>query len=91
MKATRFLSRGCIGPALLVLLSGCGDAPKDNWYEESSAVDQREREYVEQQMRHGMTEVEAKRAFGLQYSIELTGRRENADVEGPQLKDKVQP
>ncbi len=82
-----------IPPALLAiaLLASCGPRTQDEWYEHSSAVDQRERDYVDQQMRHGMTEIEAKRAFGLQYSIELTGRRDDTDVGGQQLQDKVQP
>ncbi|HMP74729.1 MAG TPA: hypothetical protein PKE12_00390 [Kiritimatiellia bacterium] len=62
----------CGGVAVILLgVAGCGES-KDNWYEYSSGVDQRERSYVDQQMQHGMSELEAKRAFSRQYSIERT-------------------
>lgn len=87
MKAAGQLVSGC--GVCLFLLSGCGE-PKDKWYEESSDVDRREKEYVDFQMKEaGMTETEAKKAWGLRYAIELTHQHKDLDVEGVELQNKI--
>lgn len=86
MTKTWTYGQKLLGCALLAAaLTSCENKPKDGWYEESSEVDQRKQEFVEENMRHGMDEVQAKRAFGLKYSIENTGRREPVEVSGEQL------
>lgn len=67
-------------PAMAIALSACSGGPKDDWYEYSSDVDARKKEYVRQAMIAGSTEAEAKREFGIIYSIELTGKRDPIEV-----------
>lgn len=58
--------------------AGCEARTKDDWYAYSSDVERRKKEYVSVQMQNGMSEEEASRAWGLQYSIELTHKRDPA-------------
>ncbi|MBW7907877.1 MAG: hypothetical protein H3C50_03020 [Kiritimatiellae bacterium] len=70
---------------------GCGGST-DHWYEDSKALDDRKSDYVDGQMRQGgMTEIEAQKAWALQYSVEQTYKlmRPPAEVQGEELQDKL--
>lgn len=81
-------------PGLLLLAGvcgmGCDSGPKDGWYDYSADVERRKKEYVGVQMQYGMTEVEASRAWGLQYSIEQTHHSEPAVREGNDMEQVVE-
>jgi hypothetical protein len=69
MKAYPFIA---LASAFLVALgSGCGGSG-GGWYENTKKGDERKTSYIEQQMQHGMSEEDAKKAFGLQVAIEQT-------------------
>ncbi|MCZ7590787.1 MAG: hypothetical protein M5U15_00950 [Kiritimatiellae bacterium] len=80
--------RGVCGALFVLLCAGCGQ-PEETWYDRSKAADNRKEEYVEEQMRHGMSEVQAKDAWALRVSIEDTLGRKPAEVEGTELLNKV--
>lgn len=70
------IHKGCAAGTLglVLLLAGCSDG--SDWYDKSSALDDRKQEYIRQQTSMGMSEEEATRAFGIEYSIEQTHGRE---------------
>lgn len=59
------------GLVAIGLLAGCGPA-EDDWYDQSAYTDQRKDTYIRQQQEMGMSEEEAARQWGLEYSIEQT-------------------
>lgn len=82
--------RALLGTAAGLLLLGCGDR-KDDWYDYSTDVERRKKEYMSVQMGFGgMSEQEASRAWGLYYSIELTHKSAPAVREGEDMGQAIE-
>jgi hypothetical protein len=58
-----------VGPLSGLVSCGSGE---ESWFEQSKALDQRKDNYIQQQIEAGMPPDQARKAWGLQYSIEQT-------------------
>jgi|GEM_PF-3103090 hypothetical protein len=88
------ISRYSLVLACLVLMS-CGEqkhAPSDHWYEPAKAQKNLKDEYVEFQMQHGASEVDAKNAWAWEEILGNTeAPRKGVEIFGDEARDLAAP
>ena len=72
MRGNRWIWATLTLAGMLSLATGCGSEKKDDWYEYSSAVDQRKDTYMRQQMEYGVSEEDAAALWRRERSIDQT-------------------
>lgn len=79
----RLLSACLLGAGIL-LVYGCADERRrnDDWYEYSSDLESREKDFVANQVAAGVDPVEASRNWALKYAIERTEGRDRLPTLG---------
>lgn len=80
---------GVLAAGGAALCIGCSEPQQqpDGWYDYSKTLDDRKREYIQNQVSVGIDEADATRQFGLDYSIEQTwGRTRLPTLDGEYLE-----
>lgn len=82
------IHKSCSVALFALLCAGCGQ-PEETWYDRAKAADNRQDDFVAQQMQHGMSEVQAKDLWAFRVSAEETVGRRPIEIEGQELRNKV--